>query len=103
MRIPNAVWSALGPVVVQGEAGMHKAEKDPAFGDWQAISRTIRIDTDACAATQIATLFHEMCHVALWDAGVVVTDEQEESICDAIGTYFGAAMLNGYVKLIAPK
>ena len=106
MKLPSRVWSQLGDVPVKLEAGMIEcANKDEAaYGKWNAVQRFITIDPSACDATQIATLFHEMVHLALWDAGVKFAHEDaEETICDAIGSYMAGAVIAGYMKFGNPR
>jgi Zn-dependent peptidase ImmA (M78 family) len=102
VRLPKAIFSQLGPVPVVATKGMlEAASEERAFGRWDEINRKVEIDPSAIDAVQLATLFHEMMHVAMTDAGAVhhFTDQQQEIICDAAGTYLAAAVLAGYLKL----
>lgn len=105
MKLPASVWSQIGHIPVRHEAGMIDKPDDPAYGKWNAVRRDITIDPSPCNATQIATLFHEMTHVALWDAGGenVLSDAQTEFVCDALGSYLAGALKAGFLKLHAPK
>lgn len=103
MKLPASVYSPLGPVPVTLATGLEGTEKMSTIGQWDPLARTIKIDAETCDATKLATLYHEVCHVALWDAGVVISDDVLESVCDAVGTYLAAATLAGYVTLKAGK
>lgn len=105
MKLPAFVWSQLGLVPVRAVEGMIESKDDAAYGKWNAVRRDITIDPAACSATQIATLLHEMTHVALWDAGGenVLSEQQTEFVCDALGSYLAGALLAGYVKLQVPR
>jgi hypothetical protein len=99
LRIPAEVYSALGPVVVVQKP---KVCRGRALGVWKPIRRKIELQEDVAPETKLATLFHEMTHVALWDSGVSaggITREQEESVCDAISAYLTGAVLAGKLTL----
>lgn len=107
MKIPTKVYSQLGAVSVRMQPGMieDKNENDAAFGKWNAVAREIVIDPTAADATQLITLFHEMVHVALWESGAdnVIEERIAEVVCDAVGSYFAGATLNGFLTLKTPK
>jgi hypothetical protein len=105
LKLPAVVWSQLGEIPVKHESGMIESKDEPAFGRWSSVRRDITIDPSPCAATQLATLCHEVTHVALWDAGGenVLTEAQTEFVCDALGVYLAGAIQNGYIKLCVPK
>jgi hypothetical protein len=75
-----------------------------AFGLWLPGPREIQLDATAGNATQLQTLAHEMGHVALWDAGTtdILTSQQEEAVCNAMGSYLAAAIREGWIKLTTP-
>jgi hypothetical protein len=106
MKLPAFVWSQLGRIPVEMKPLAAPTPQDlPDFGGWDPGPRSIEVNSNHCDASQLATLFHEMTHVALWDSGAhnVMTSDQQEVICDAIGAYFACAVQNGYVKLQVPK
>ena len=108
MKLPSKVWSQLGAVPVTLAANLRQDDAKPdslAYGLWDEDQRAISVDPTACTATQIKTLFHEMCHIALNDAGVhnTLSDSGVELVCDVIGSYFGGAFLAGFIKLQVPK
>lgn len=85
-----ASFMAPGGVVaiVVKPAGTVRTEKDDAWGTWEPHTRTVEIDGGAPLRHQWRTLFHEMAHAALDDAGAchLFTDDQQETICDALAT-----------------
>lgn len=106
MRLPARVWSQLGPISVELKAlSAPTPGADADFGGWIPAKREIELHADLCDASRIATLLHEVTHVALWDAGGenVLTDQQKEFVCDAVGSYFAGAVLAGYLKFCVPK
>jgi hypothetical protein len=105
LKIPARVWSQLGSVDVRHEPGMIENNESPAFGRWSGIKREITIDPAACEHTQLATLFHEITHIALWDAGGenVLTEAQTEYVCDALGAYLAGSALGGFLALRVPR
>ncbi len=101
MKLPKEVFSQLGPVPVVALKGLLEAKQEErAFGLWNEIERKIQYDPTACEGAQLSTVFHEMMHVALTDSGAVhlFTDQQQEIICDVVGTYLAASLLAGYLK-----
>lgn len=102
-KLPAEVFSVLGPVPVTENPSL--VEKREALGLASFRPRTIQVDQGSTRQAQWQYLWHEMVHYALWDAGVTngLSHEQEEAVCDAVGTYMAAAMLGGYVKVAVPK
>jgi hypothetical protein len=106
VKLPNKVWSQLGPISIDVKALTAPAPgADPDFGGWIPAKREIELHADLCARAAIATLFHEMTHVALWDAGGenIFNEQQKEFICDAVGSYLAGAALAGFLVLRVPK
>lgn len=109
MKLPAFVWSALGPVPVKLVKDLKVSdsptEEQEAFGTWDENRRAISIEPTACAPTQIKTLFHEMTHVALNDAGVNNTFNEAaiETVCDVLGSYLAGAAIAGYITIKVPK
>ena len=102
MKLPRNVYSQLGPVPVVMTEGMVKDPNLPSFGMWDEVTRVIKIDPSAHEAAQLSTLFHEMVHVALTDAGAnnSMSEQQAETVCDVVGAHFAAAVLAGHMKLL---
>lgn len=106
MKLPNKVWSQLGPVGIRVKTLSAPAPgSDPDFGGWMPAKREIELHDDLCERAKMATLFHEMTHIALWDAGGenIFTEQQKEFICDVVGSYFAGSMVAGYLTLRVPK
>jgi hypothetical protein len=106
MKLPARVWSQLGVLPVRAEPIALRAGQEVAdFGEFMHMKREILINSDGGDATKLSTLFHEMAHVAIWDAGGanVLSDAQTEWVCDAIGSYLAGAVFAGYLKFSAPK
>jgi hypothetical protein len=99
-RIPSSVPSVLGPVPVRLDPFAEKNEAE-TLGAFNFHSRSIRIRDTLPRNAAWQTLFHEMTHIALWDAGAhgQLTEKQEESVCDAVATYLAAAMQAGHITL----
>lgn len=106
MKIPAQVWSQLGPIEVRlvKVPNVDGKEDLDAYGRWDGGKRDIEVG-EACVSSQMQTLFHEMIHIALWDAGAhnAFTDDAKEVICDAVGTYLAGAALHGWLALKVPK
>lgn len=104
MKLPSHVYSQLGPVPVVAVAGL-LLKDDPVFGHWDPVKRQVEVDPSACDAARVATLYHEVVHLALGDAGAAdaFNQDQQEVICNAVGTYLAAATLAGYLKLCEPR
>lgn len=105
MKLPKTVYSQLGPVPVVLTEGMIKTPELLAFGVWDEVQRQIKIDPAACDPAQLSTLFHEMLHIAMTDAGLnnTFTEQQAETVCDVGGSYLAAAVLAGYLKICSPR
>jgi hypothetical protein len=105
LRLPQTVYSQLGPVTVTLDDVIHADKKEPAFGIFSGRDRTIRVDSGSAEGNQLATLMHEIVHLALYDAGAnnVLTATQAEVVCDALGTYLAAAVFAGYLRVTVPR
>lgn len=101
VKLPAFVYSQLGPVPVVLKPGLKNKAGDLLNGEWSDDDRVVSIDPGSCSATQLATLFHESIHIALTDSGLAnaFNDEQQETLCCALGTYLAAACMNGYLVL----
>lgn len=86
--LPAWVSSQLGPIPVEMVDKKRKKNKDTTLGRYHMPDRRIEIDTKSAPIVQWQTLFHEWAHMVLCDAGLhnAFTPEQQEVICDAIGT-----------------
>jgi hypothetical protein len=84
--LPSTVPSVLGPVPVRVTPDL-RLGKEPLMGSWSSYARVIRVRAGIAPAAQWQALEHERVHMELWDAGVVIGDEElEDRICDAVAT-----------------
>lgn len=100
-KIPARVYSALGPIGVS-YLTPKKARKLGLCGRYEFTTRSIQLNPGMVLESEWVTLWHEIMHVALMDAGVsrnALTKEQEEVVCDAVGSFLTGMMLNGSLKV----
>lgn len=91
--LPKFVWSPLGLVEVIEIEGLADSKTGEALcGQWENGSRVIRLRQGLQAVAAWQTLWHEWAHVVLHDAGTSLTEKQEESVCNAFGS-FGASFV----------
>lgn len=91
--LPKKVFGLIGPIKVRLVSGLKSKSGDELFGLANLGHRTISIDTDQCFVQQWQTLFHERTHFVLMEAGVQLTHDQAEAVCDATATARVAEML----------
>lgn len=86
--LPPTVYGLGGPITVKFVDGCKGEKDDEAWGTWTPETRTIEIDRKATAEHQWRIFGHELAHSVLADTGLVnlLTDESQESLCDAFGT-----------------
>ncbi len=86
--IPASVEGAGGPITVRLVKHARSDDGRVCWGTWEAATRTVELDRTASPEHQLRTLFHELTHAALDDAGVayLLSDEGNETICEAIAT-----------------
>ena len=93
--LPQSVSTPLGPVPVervdalQGEDGKECED----LGEVNYLLRVIRVRKKLALPVAWHTLEHEKVHLALWDAGVQLSHEVEERVCDVIATARVAEMV----------
>lgn len=91
--IPSEVFSVLGPIPVE-QKDLLNDPVDPCLGKFRIGERLIFLDSSLSPASAWQTLWHEVVHVALCDAGIADKLHKaglEENVCDALGTYLAAA------------
>lgn len=105
MKIPTKVWSQLGDVAIEMKKDLKTEAGESAMGLFGQYRREIELETEQCDASKLATLFHEITHLALWDAGAnnSFTEQQCEIVCDAVGSYLAGAAIAGYLTIKVPK
>lgn len=86
--IPKRIEGAGGPITVLRVKHARSDDGRACWGTWEAAKREIQIDRSASREHQLRTLFHELVHAALDDAGVsyLLSDEGQETICEAISS-----------------
>lgn len=89
--LPSSVYSILGPVPVQLVPDLKDSEGSELLGKWCPDEWCIKLLSTAVPLTQWVTLYHEWLHVAAWDAGIGLKEEQEERVCDALSSFLFAA------------
>lgn len=94
--IPRFVWSPLGLVeVIEIEGLADSKTGEPLCGQWENGGRVIRLRQGLQAVAAWQTLWHELAHVVLHDAGTPLTEKQEESVCNAFGSFGASFILAG--------
>jgi Zn-dependent peptidase ImmA (M78 family) len=93
--LPRVVQGAGGPIRVRLVKVAALEDKVPCWGVWEPERRLVKIDRAAPKAHQWRILYHELTHAALHDAGLshLLTDDAEESLCDAMATARMAELL----------
>lgn len=94
-ELPTKAYSVLGPVEVR------EAPLENLHGRVDYVPRIITIHQGQHPATAWSTYWHEVVHLALFDAGVDLPEKQAEAVCDALGTYFAAAVREGFIEVKA--
>lgn len=76
--------------------GKRKKKKPETMGRYYMQSRHIEVDRSLSPVVQLQTFRHEWVHMVLIDAGLhnAFSPEQQETICDVIGTAMAAEILN---------
>lgn len=95
-HIPTHVPSLMGPLEVHQDPTM---EERKLLGEACMRERKIRIQPSMHPLTAWQTLFHEMIHVVLFDAGVKLAHDKEEAVCDAMGTFLAEALRGGFLAV----
>ena len=87
--LPATVEAPGGTITVLLRPTLRHADGTDCWGLWDASNRTIEIATaTAVKRHQWRTLFHELTHAALDDAGISqgMTDAMQETLCEAMAT-----------------
>lgn len=92
--IPGNVPSILGPVPVEIVQGLRTHDDRQALGIWRQNERDVRVEADAARIVQWQTYWHEWMHIVLTDAGVELTEDAAERVCDAVGNARTREMLD---------
>jgi hypothetical protein len=93
-EIPDEVHTSVGPITVVWESGL--VERERCVGKFEWRSRTITLDEGLAPHSAWATLYHELTHAWLMDAGLVTMDhEMEERVCDIVAAARVAELARG--------
>lgn len=98
----HEVYSHLGNIsVTRTEEGL----TDDDFGGVSFNKRTVVIHTQTSPQSEWPTYWHEAIHIALLDSGCgeLLSDEVEEAICNALGSYLTGMMQAGMLKVSRKK
>lgn len=101
-KLPREVFSVLGNMPLTRDT---RGLDDGDFGLFDPNERRVAIHPTTSQESEWLTYWHEVTHVALFDSGCrnILTREQEETICDSLGTYLSAMMQAGMLKVVSPK
>lgn len=91
--LPATVFSHHGPIPVLIVEDLADDEGAPVFGLWDPMARTISIRAGMSPVMQRLTLEHERTHADLVHLGVTLSEDQAESICNAIASVRVAELL----------
>jgi hypothetical protein len=91
--LPRAVWSALGPIPVRVVKDLQMDGK-PCMGIYDPAARLIQIREGMDAIAALQTCAHEWVHSVLSDAGVSLSEADEERVADSVGTAIVADLLS---------
>jgi Zn-dependent peptidase ImmA (M78 family) len=93
--LPDSVPSLLGYIPVQLVPNLQCNNRE-VFGCYSSTQRVILIRADMSPVTAWQTLYHELGHATLHDAGVRLDPETEERVADA----FATARLNFLLEIM---
>lgn len=98
--IPSTFYSPLGPLKVTLSDTL--ASEGDVLGLCRYNERELLIDHNQPPISKWATFWHENFHMFLYDTGLhnqLASEEDEETFCDAFGTYMTGVMLQGYLEV----
>lgn len=86
--LPKRIRGAAGSIAVRLLKRVRGDEGDACWGTWDQSTRTIRIEKGVPRQHQFRTLYHELAHATLDDAGIgyLLTNEGTEAICEAFAS-----------------
>lgn len=92
--IPPVIHTACGPFRVELVSKL--IETDECYGRVSYRDRRIELDADMALPSAWATLWHEVVHAWLMEAGVSELPEAtEEKVCDVLGSALVYHMIHG--------
>jgi hypothetical protein len=95
--LPSSVMTTHGPVaVILVENLCDPADPtEKLFGYWDPFTRVISLRAGMHPTAMWLTLWHEKAHADLGDVGVKLSEEIEESVCNAVAAGRFAEMRAG--------
>jgi len=86
--LPLEVQGAGGPITIEVVGKCADEEGAHCWGLWKQAERRVVVERHKSDRHMWATLYHELVHAALDDAGLshFLTTEQQEALADAIAT-----------------
>lgn len=103
-KLPAEAFSLIGPVPVLPMDDA-RAEREDLYGRFLPGERRIEISAGMTREIEWATYWHEVAHVICTDSGAnnSLTEQQQEIVCDAVGTYLTAMMQAGFLAVRKPR
>ena len=83
--LPQSVEGLAGPIRVDRPLKVEASDAETR-GLWLTLERRILVQSTLRRDTAWMIFFHEFAHSCLDDAGVRLTDDQGESVCDAMSS-----------------
>jgi hypothetical protein len=83
--LPEVMGAPLGPITVAVVDDLRDGE-DVLFGLWEPDARRISVRSGLASELAWQTLLHEHTHAVLFDMAVKLDSDDEEAVCDAIGS-----------------
>lgn len=89
--LPSTLPGLGGPITLRIEDNPTNGGRE-VLGLSDFLQRTLTLRKNLAPAVQAATLYHELFHFALWDAGQHqrLDDELIEVLCDIVGSMRGS-------------
>lgn len=86
--LPATVEAPGGTIAVILKPTLRHPDGTECWGMFDLANRTIEIATTAPKRHQWRTLYHELCHAALDDAGISqgMTDAMQETLCECMAS-----------------
>ena len=86
--IPKRIMGAGGPITVRMVKRAKGNNGEACWGTWEPSTRIIRLERGCNPAHKYRTLYHELMHATIDDAGLchLLTAEGQETLCDAAAT-----------------
>lgn len=93
----------LGPIPTTRVVGLRDRQDRACYGIWRSDVRDVRLEADMAPVKAWHTYWHEWAHIVMDDAGVEVTEELSERLCDAFALARVREMLDAQVGTTSAK